>query len=66
LCANAAATSIPFGLCSPPLESETAITIAPSAARSFERWLPTLPKPWSATRVPAIDFSRLRSASRMQ
>src|SRR6266540_2974558 len=49
---------MPSGLCTPLVESETAITFTPSAARNFARKLPTLPKPWTAAR------SRLEPAER--
>ena len=66
MCAIAAATSIPFGLCRPVVESETAITVAPSSARNFARKLPTLPKPCTATVRFCSCSSFFRTASWMQ
>jgi hypothetical protein len=66
LCANAACTSIPLGLCKPAVESEIAITFAPSSARNFARNEPTLPNPWTATDVPCNEDCFLRTASRTQ
>ena len=43
--------SRPSGLWMPPVESETATTVAPSSAMSFAAIEPALPKPWIETRA---------------
>ena len=59
--------SRPFGLWMPPVESETATTVAPSSAISVAAIEPALPKPWIATRAPcAGPCPRWRAASTMQ
>ena len=57
---------MPFGLYSATVESEMATTSAPSSCRNFARKLPTLPKPCTATRMPASERSCFATASRMQ
>ena len=44
------AMSRPSGLWMPPVESETATTVAPSSEMSRAAIEPALPKPWTATR----------------
>ena len=57
---------MPYGLTTAPFESESATTRAPSSARSRARFLPTLPKPWIATRVSGNRRPSFCSAVRMQ
>jgi len=45
------------------LESEIAITVAPSSARNLARNEPTFPKPCTATVVPCSDICRFRPVS---
>ena len=58
--------SSPFGLWMPPVESETATTVAFSSCISCAAIEPALPKPWIATRAFGSSSPRCRPASMMQ
>ena len=59
--------SRPSGAWMPPVESDTATTVAPSSAMSRAAIEPALPKPWIATRAPSSSsMPRWRAASMMQ
>ena len=57
--------SRPSGLWMPPVESETATTVAPSSTISRAAIEPALPKPWTETRDFVRSMPRWRAASTM-
>ncbi len=60
------AMSRPVGAWMPPVESETATTVEPSATISCAAIEPALPKPWTATLAFLSSMPRWRAASTMQ
>ena len=55
---------MPFGLAMVPATSWMATIFAPASWKIRAAALPTLPKPWIATRAPSIGMPRRFRASR--